>query len=171
MLIETRNKDSSQWKINEINKHPLAFLTKILVILLLIYSWISLESNRSFSNVLEEQKAQFLESIQNFYDKEKKYDLMPKIRITIKGKDLENKRKLIRPLQDKEPILSSKNMNNKNLQEKKRETNKLNLNSTKYNDYTQNTISKVNQRETLSNDLSVNVELFTYWLLILNIDI
>ena len=104
--------------------------------------------------MLEEQKAQFLDSIQNFYDREKKYDLMPRIRVTIKGKDLENKRKLIKPLQEREHTLPTKVITNKNKIESKRES-KNSQNIKNYNPYSQNLHNGSGKFERYRNNINV----------------
>ena len=49
-------------------------------------------------NVRQEQKAQFSSLIKNYYEKERRYDLMPTIRVVKKTKDFDKNIKLIKPL-------------------------------------------------------------------------
>ena len=52
-------------------------------------------------NIRQEQKAQFSSLIKNYYEKERRYDLMPTIRVVKKSKDFDHKLKMIKPLLNK----------------------------------------------------------------------
>lgn len=53
--------------------------------------------------------------IKDYYEKERKYDLMPTIRVMTKSKELEQKRKLLKPLQLKQNIVVPSTMKHKRL--------------------------------------------------------
>ena len=75
--------------------------------------------NHILASIKQEQKVLFRKQIKDYYERERKYDVMPIVRILPKGKYLEYHKKLLQPLQHKEKLYLPSTSVNKSMEFKR----------------------------------------------------